>query len=90
MEHYDGPEPINVSGGGELSVRELALRAAKTVGFEGRLHFDASRPDGAPRKALDGAPLRALGWRPATPLDEALAATWRFVASEAPRGPAGG
>jgi GDP-L-fucose synthase len=83
MERYDGPEPINVSGGGELSIRELAERVVKTVGFEGRLRFDASRPDGAPRKALDGGPLRALGWRPTTPLDEALAATWRWVAGAA-------
>lgn len=84
MERYEGPEPINVSGGGELSIRELAERMAKVVGFTGRLRFDTSRPDGAPRKALDGGPLRALGWRPATPLDEALAETSRFVAASTP------
>jgi len=82
MERYDGAEPVNVSSGWELSIRELAGRIAQVVGFEGRIRFDPSRPDGAPRKVLDGAPLRALGWRPRASLDEALAATSRFVAAE--------
>jgi GDP-L-fucose synthase len=90
MERYAGEEPVNVSSGTELSIRELAERVVKVVGFAGRLRFDPTRPDGAPRKSLDGAPLRQLGWRPATSLDDALAATSRWVAAEAKGAPGGG
>jgi GDP-L-fucose synthase len=70
-----------------VSIGEIAERIQKTVGFAGRLVFDATRPDGAPRKTLDGSALAALGWRPRTSLDEALAATYRaFLAEEAARG----
>ncbi len=79
MRHYDGPEPINVSGGAETSVAELAERVRKVVGFEGRLRFDPSRPEGAPRKVLDGEPLRRLGWAPRASLDGALAETYRWL-----------
>jgi GDP-L-fucose synthase len=77
MERYEGEAPINVSAGLDLSVGELAERVKKAAGYEGRLVFDPSRPDGAPCKLLDAGPLRALGFRPRTPLDEALAATVR-------------
>ena len=83
MERYAGAEPINVSGGSASSVAELAERIRAVVGFEGRLRFDASRPDGAPRKVLDGEPLRRLGWKPQASLDEALAATYAWVRSHA-------
>jgi GDP-L-fucose synthase len=49
---------------------------ADVVGYRGRLCFDARRPDGAPLKALDSGPLRALGWRPATDFRSALAETY--------------
>jgi GDP-L-fucose synthase len=90
MQRYEGPEPINVSGGIDLTIGELAERIKKAVGFEGRIAFDASRPDGAPRKALDGGPLRQLGWSPRTPLDEALSATAGWYASHAAGGAARG
>jgi GDP-L-fucose synthase len=77
MERHEEPAPINVSSGGDVSIGELAERIQKVVGFAGRLVFDPSRPEGAPRKVLDGAPLRALGWVPRTSLDDALAATYR-------------
>lgn len=87
MERYeDASQPINVSGGSDVSIGEVAERIQKVVGYPGRLVFDASRPDGAPRKTLDGSALAALGWRPRTPLDDALAATYRaFLAQEALR-----
>jgi GDP-L-fucose synthase len=76
MRHYEGPEPINLGGGEELSVAEAARAVAEVVGYGGRLRFDASRPDGAPRKALDAGLLRALGWAPSTPFRAALAETY--------------
>lgn len=77
MERYESPAPINVSGGSGTTIAELAESIQKTVGFAGRLVFDAQRPEGAPSKLLDGSALRALGWTPRTPLGQALAATYR-------------
>ena len=83
MQRYDGAEPINVSGASDIAIGELAACIQRVVGFSGRLRFDATRPDGAPRKTLDGEPLGALGWSPRYALEEALAATYRwFVESE--------
>ena len=78
MQRYDDEQPINVSGASDVAIGELAACIQKVVGFGGRLRFDASKPDGAPRKTLDGAPLRALGWSPRHALEEALAATYRW------------
>ena len=89
MERFAGPDPINVSGGSDVSIGEVAERIQKVVGFTGRLRFDASRPEGAPRKLLDGEPLRRLGWVPRTSLDDALAATQRWLL-EREAGAAGG
>jgi GDP-L-fucose synthase len=83
LDHYDGVEVINIGTGTDLSIRELAEEIREVVGFRGDLHFDASKPEGAPRKALDGSALAALGWRPRTPLREALAETYRaFLTAE--------
>jgi GDP-L-fucose synthase len=76
MRHYDGPEPINLGSGVNLSIREIAEAVAEVVGFRGRLRFDPSKPEGAPLKGLDSGPLQALGWRPATDFRTALAETY--------------
>lgn len=73
---YDGEAPINLAGGEELSIAQLAEQVAEVVGFEGRIEFDRSRPDGTPRKVLDPAAIRALGWRPRTALPAALKETY--------------
>lgn len=85
MERWDDVmTPCNVSGGTDLSIGEVAEAIQKTVGFAGKLVLDATKPDGAPRKTLDGAALAALGWRPKTLLADALAATYRaFLVEEA-------
>jgi len=84
MQHWDSTEmPFNVSGGSDVSIGEVAEAIQKTVGFAGKLVLDASKPDGAPRKTLDGSALAALGWTAKTPLADALAATYRaFLADE--------
>jgi len=68
---YDGP-PLNIGSGADLSIRELAEAVVREVGFEGRLVFDASKPDGIPRKLLDSSRIAALGWRATVPLAEGL------------------
>lgn len=79
---YNHISPINLGGGSELSIREVAGMIAEVVGYDGRLAYDTGRPDGMPRKLLDSSVLAGLGWRPATAFRDALAATYRgFLAS---------
>lgn len=63
---------INVGTGQDCTIRELAETIAKITGFKGRLSFDASKPDGAPRKLMDVSRLRALGWQSAIGLEQGL------------------
>jgi GDP-L-fucose synthase len=63
---------INVGTGTDVSIHDLAHLVREVVGFEGRIVFDASKPDGTPRKLLDVSKLRALGWHASTPLREGL------------------
>ena len=75
---------INVGSGDEVSILELAQIIARVVGFDGELVFDATKPDGTPRKLLDSSRLQAMGWKPARSLESGLAETYRsFVASHA-------
>jgi GDP-L-fucose synthase len=67
------PPVINVGVGVDLTIRELAEAIRRVVGFEGALVFDAGKPDGTPRKLLDVARLRDLGWKAAIDLDQGLA-----------------
>lgn len=76
-EQYDAARgPINVGPDADLSIAEVAATAKAVVGYEGRLEFDASKPDGAPLKRLDAAPLRALGWQPQTDFAAGLRETY--------------
>ncbi len=68
---YDGPI-VNVGCGADLTIRELAETVMHVVGFEGRIVFDSSKPDGTPRKLLDVSRLAALGWRAKVPLEAGL------------------
>ena len=72
------PEPINVGIGVDVSIRELAELVARVVGYRGELAFDASKPDGAPRRLLDNGRLAALGWRARTPLADGLGEMYRW------------
>ncbi len=70
--HYSGEGHINVGSGEEVSIGELAELICKVVGFQGQLEFDASKPDGTPRKLADVRRLKALGWDEARGLREGL------------------
>ena len=69
---YDGPL-VNIGTGHDVTIRELAQTVMKGVGFEGRIVFDASQPDGTPRKLLDVSRIHALGWRARTTLEAGIA-----------------
>jgi GDP-L-fucose synthase len=71
------PYLFNVGCGEDLTIRELAELVAQIVGFEGRLTFDASKPDGTPRKLLDLSRLKELGWEPRVTLQEGLKLAYR-------------
>jgi GDP-L-fucose synthase len=84
LENYDSPEIINVGRGEDISIRDLATLVCEVVGFVGELKFDASKPDGTPRKLLDIGKLRALGWEPKIELRDGLRRTYEwFLANEA-------
>lgn len=77
LRRYDEDGVVNVGCGEDLTIRELAETVASVVGYTGHLAFDASKPDGTPRKLLDTSRIRALGWAPAIPLAEGIADTYR-------------
>jgi GDP-L-fucose synthase len=78
MEHYDQPEIINIGVGQDQSIAELAHLVAQVVGFQGRLIFDPSYPDGTPRKLLDISRLTHMGWQAQTPLSTGLKKTYAW------------
>src|SRR5437762_2685638 len=78
LEKHDSPEIINVGCGEDVSIRELAELICKIVGFDGELAWDATKPDGTPRKLLDVTKLRALGWKPVIPLRDGIARTYEW------------
>jgi GDP-L-fucose synthase len=76
LEKYDSPEIINVGCGEDISIRELAELICDVVGFGGELAWDATQPDGTPRKLLDISKIRALGWKPAIALRDGIKRTY--------------
>ena len=68
---YDGP-PVNIGCGEDVSIAELAETVMRVIGFEGRIVYDRSKPDGTPRKLLDVSRLASLGWQARTPLAEGI------------------
>jgi len=78
LEKYDSPEIVNVGWGEDISVRELAELICEVVGFNGKLAWDATKPDGTPRKLLDVSKLRKLGWSPTISLRDGIARTYEW------------
>ncbi len=72
LEHYSQEQFINVGSGSEVSVRELAETVKQVVGYSGEIVWDASKPDGMPRKLMDSSRLFALGWRPQVSLEAGI------------------
>jgi GDP-L-fucose synthase len=76
---------INVGFGNDISIAELAQAVGHTVGYAGRIYFDASRPDGAPRKWMDSSQLTSFGWRPRVALSEGLQFAYKAMQAEVAR-----
>ena len=79
MNAYEEPSHINVGTGEDCTIAELARMMAETTGFNGRIIFDSSKPDGTPRKLLDVSRIEALGWLPRTSLAAGLRYTYRWA-----------
>jgi GDP-L-fucose synthase len=69
---------INVGTGVDCTIRELAETMARVTGFKGKLTFDASKPDGTPRKLMDVTRLKSLGWQAETSLEQGLKETYQW------------
>ncbi len=78
MLNYESPEILNVGTGEDLTIRELAEMIARVTGFQGRLIFDDSKPDGTPRKVLDVSRIHALGWKARIALESGIAETYQW------------
>jgi GDP-L-fucose synthase len=76
MMHYSDEPHINVGTGSDVTVAELAETIARVAGWQGKFRYDASKPDGTPRKLLDVSRLTALGWQAKTPLEKGLVQTY--------------
>jgi GDP-L-fucose synthase len=84
-EHYDGAEPVNLGTGAEISIRELAQLVADVTGFDGRITWDRSMPNGQPRRSLDSSRAEELfDFRARTPLREGLERTVAWYRSASP------
>lgn len=84
MTHYSGPVQVNIGTGEEISIRRLAEIICRVTGFEGALAFDASKPDGAPRKFLDTRFMDSLGWRASVSLEDGLRRTHEWCSARRP------
>ena len=81
LEHYDGPEQVNVGTGEDSTIKEIAEIVADAVGFTGTTTWDTTKPDGTPQKLLDVTKLRAAGWKPKISLHAGIASTVEWYRS---------
>ncbi|BBY63367.1 GDP-L-fucose synthase family protein [Mycolicibacterium helvum] len=75
LEHYDGPDQVNVGSGTDVTISEIAATIASIVGYSGHTEWDTTKPDGTPQKLLDISKLRDTGWTPQVGLREGLERT---------------
>ncbi|MGA8709309.1 MAG: GDP-L-fucose synthase [Steroidobacteraceae bacterium] len=87
MRTWSDDEHVNIGTGEDITIAELARLVARVVGFDGRFVFDASKPDGTPRKLLDVSKLTALGWRYRTYLETGIRQTYGWYRKEKTRHP---
>ncbi len=78
LETYSGDEHVNLGSGSDLTINELAETVCKVIGFDGAIHRDLSKPDGTPRKLMDGSKIAAMGWKPRIALEDGIADAYRW------------
>jgi GDP-L-fucose synthase len=84
-ERYDGPEPVNLGAGREISIRELAELVAELSGFAGEIRWDTSMPNGQPRRSIDASRAKEFfGFEARTPLREGLERTIAWYRAQSP------
>jgi GDP-L-fucose synthase len=81
MQNYNESGLVNIGVGEDISIKALALLVKKIVGYEGELKFDATKPDGTPRKLMDVTKLHSLGWKHKINLEEGIRAVYEEVKS---------
>ena len=81
LQNYSGSQFLNVGSGEEISIKDLAELIARVVGYQGRISFDSSKPDGTPRKVMDSSKIRSLGWIPEISLEVGLKQAYLEFAS---------
>lgn len=72
MNNYSGNETVNAGTGKEITIKELAIKVAKIVGYEGEIEWDKSKPNGTPRKVLDISKIEKMGFKPEVDLDTGI------------------
>ena len=77
METYSGRELVNIGTGEDLAIKELTELVAETTGFEGKIKWDTTKPDGTPRKLMDVSKLHGLGWKHTIELPEGIALAYQ-------------
>lgn len=85
MKTYSADEHINVGSGKDITILDLTRTVMRVLGYDGRIVHDNSKPDGTPRKLMDGSKLRALGWTPRVSLEEGIARSYEAFLSGAYR-----
>jgi GDP-L-fucose synthase len=78
LKTYSGESHVNVGSGSDVTILELAQLVARTVGFEGEIVRDESKPDGTPRKLMSDALISSMGWKASIPLEEGVASTYEW------------
>ncbi|MEJ2408467.1 MAG: GDP-L-fucose synthase [Novosphingobium sp.] len=90
LKHYSGDEHVNVGSGEDIPIIDLTRIVCETVGYEGKIEHDLSKPDGTPRKLMAADRIRERGWTPSISLREGIASTYRWFVenvAENKRGP---
>jgi GDP-L-fucose synthase len=88
LDTYTGTAPINIGYGQDIALIDLAHLVCRTVGYDGAIALDPSKPDGTPKKLLDSSRLRQMGWRPRIALEDGVAETYAWYRAQLARGAA--
>jgi GDP-L-fucose synthase len=85
MQNYSGAEHINVGSGTDLTILELAETVCRIIGYAGSIATDPTKPDGTPRKLMDGSRIAAMGWQPRIGLEDGIRSTYQYFLAQAGR-----